>query len=67
MRVEFRFGIDQFRLEDSEELLRMQMQFGIAVDCITAFDIPAAGSEYSFAIGIECRTFGIDSKSDAAC
>ncbi len=50
-------------MDDSEELLRMQIQAGFAVDGITMFNFPIAISEYPFAIRMKRHTFRFAQKT----
>lgn len=50
-------------MDDSEELLRIQIQAGFAVDGITMFNFPIAISEYPFAIRMKRHTFRFAQKT----
>lgn len=62
---EFWNRIDQFLMDGSEELLRVQIQAGFAVDGITMFNFPIAISEYPFAIRMKRHTFRFAQKTES--
>lgn len=52
-------------MDGSEELLRVQIQAGFAVDGITMFNFPIAISEYPFAIRMKRHTFRFAQKTES--